>query len=87
MAFALSFGLMLAASQADAATVTINPRSNAVEAGQILAAPDGSVFTITVYDAGLASGQKTITHTYQTGDTLRQTANKLVGKINADTEL
>jgi hypothetical protein len=41
---------MLAPSQADAATLTINPRANAVEAGQILAAPDGSVFTITVFD-------------------------------------
>lgn len=74
-------------SQADAATLSINPRANAAEAGQILAAPDGSVFSITVYDVALASGQKTITHTYQTGDTLRQTANKLVAKINADTEL
>ena len=86
-AFALSFGLMLAPSQADAATVTINPRANAVEAGQVLAAPDGSVFTITVYDAGLAAGQKSVTHTFQAGDTLRQTANKLVQAINADTEL
>ena len=85
--FALSFGLVLAPSQADAATVTINPRANAVEAGQILAAPDGSVFTITVYDAGLAVGQKSVTHTFQTGDTLRQTANKIVQAINADTEL
>ena len=85
--FALSFGLMLAPSQADAATLTINPRANAVEAGQILAAPDGSVFTITVYDAGLATGQKLVTHTYQTGDTLRQTANKIVQAINADAEL
>jgi nucleoid-associated protein YgaU len=85
--FALSFGLMLAPSQADAATLTINPRANAVEAGQVLAAPDGSVFTITVYDAGLSAGQKTVTHTFQTGDTLRQTANKIVQAINADTEL
>lgn len=86
-AFALSFGLMLAPSQADAATLTINPRANAVEAGQILAAPDGSIFTITIYDAGLAAGQKAVTHTFQTGDTLRQTANKIVQAINADTEL
>gem|GEM_PF-4004103 len=87
MALALSFGLMLAPSQAEAATVTINPRANAVEAGQILAAPDGSVFTITVYDAGLSAGQKDVTHTFQTGDTLRQTANKIVQAINADTDL
>lgn len=86
-AFALSFGLMLAPSQADAATVTIDPRANAVEAGQVLAAPDGSVFTITVYNAGLADGQKSVTHTFQTGNTLRQTANKIVQAINADTEL
>ncbi len=87
MAFALSFGLMLAPSQADAATVTITPRANAVEAGQVLAAPDGSVFTVTVYNAGLAAGQKSVTHTFQTGNTLRQTANKIVQAINADTEL
>lgn len=87
MAFALSFGLMLASSQAEAATVTINPRANAVEAGQILAAPDGSVFTITVYNEGLADGQKSVTHTYVTGNTLRQTANKIVQAINADNEL
>ncbi|HMY51754.1 MAG TPA: hypothetical protein PK671_02340, partial [Candidatus Obscuribacter sp.] len=87
MAFALSFGLMLAPSQADAATLTINPRANAVEAGQVLAAPDGSVFTITIYDAGLPTGQKTVTHTYVTGNTLRQTANKIVQAINADTDL
>lgn len=86
-AFALSFGLMLAPSQADAATLTINPRANAVEAGQVLAAPDGSVFTITIYDAGLPTGQKTVTHTYVTGNTLRQTANKIVQAINADTDL
>ncbi|HIA54185.1 MAG TPA: hypothetical protein EYN91_19200 [Candidatus Melainabacteria bacterium] len=86
-AFALSFSLMLAPSLAHAATVTINPRPNAVEAGQILAAPDGSVFTISVYDAGLAHGQKSVTHTYQTGNTLRQTANKIVQAINADTDL
>ncbi|HIA51728.1 MAG TPA: hypothetical protein EYN91_06510 [Candidatus Melainabacteria bacterium] len=85
--FALSFGLMLAPSQADAATLTINPRVNAVEAGQVLAAPDGSVFTITVFDTGLATGQKPVTHAFQTGDTLRQTANKIVQAINADTEL
>ncbi len=85
--FALSFGLMLAPSQADAATVTINPRANAVEAGQVLAAVDGSVFTVTVYDAGLANGQKSVTHTYITGNTLRQTANKIVQAINADTDL
>ncbi len=87
MAFALSFGLMLAPSQADAATLTINPRGNAVEAGQVLAAPDGSVFTIIVYDAGLITGQKSVTHTYVTGNTLRQTANKIVQAINADIEL
>lgn len=87
MAFALSFGLMLAPSQADAATLTINPRANAVEAGQVLAAPDGSVFTITVYDIGLANGQKSVTHTYVTGNTLRQTANKIVQAINADSDL
>jgi hypothetical protein len=86
-AFALSFGLMLAPSLAEAATLTINPRANAVEAGQILAAPDGSVFTITVYDTGLANGQKSVTHTFQTGDTLRQTANKIVQAISADTAL
>jgi len=86
-ACALSFGLLLAPSQADAATVTINPRANAVEAGQVLAAPDGSVFTITVYDAGLPTGQKSVTHTYVTGNTLRQTANKIVQAINADTDL
>lgn len=86
-ACALSFGLMLAPSQADAATLTINSRANAVEAGQVLAAPDGSVFTITVYDAGLISGQKAVTHTYVTGNTLRQTANKIVQAINADSEL
>jgi len=85
--FALSFGLMLAPSQANAATLTINPRANAVEAGQVLAAPDGSVFTITVYDAGLTEGQKAVTHTYVTGNTLRQTANKIVQAINADTDL
>jgi hypothetical protein len=78
---------MLAPSQAEAATVTINPRPNAVEVGQVLAAPDGSVFTITVYDAGLDGGQKAVTHTYVTGNTLRQTANKIVQAINADTDL
>lgn len=86
-ACALSFGLMLSPSKADAATLTINPRANAVEAGQILAAPTSSVFTITVYDLGLPNKSKTVTHPYQTGDTLRQTANKLVNKINADTDL
>lgn len=87
MAFALSFGLVLAPSQADAATLSINPRANAIEVGQVLAAPDGSVFTITVYDAALATGQKSISHTYVTGNTLRQTANKIVQAINADTDL
>jgi hypothetical protein len=85
--FALSFGLMLAPSQADAATVTINPRTNAVEAGQVLAAPDGSVFTITIYNEGLVDGQKSVTHSHVTGNTLRQTANKIVQAINADTDL
>jgi len=85
--FALSFGLMLAPSQANAATLTINPRANAVEAGQVLAAPDGSVFTITVYDEGLAAGQKSVSHSYVTGNTLRQTANKIVQAVNADADL
>lgn len=87
MAFALSFGLMLAPSQASAATLTINPRANAVEAGQVLAAPDGSVFSVTVYDENLAGGEKSVSHAYQSGNTLRQTANKIVQAINADTDL
>ena len=86
-ACALSFGLMLAPSQADAATLTINPRPNAVEAGQILAAPVGAVFSITVYDAGLQTGQKTVNYTVQTGNTVHQVANKIAQAINADTDL
>ena len=90
MAFALSFGLVLAPVQAQTLpteTLMASVRDNAVETGQVQSAPVGAVFTLTVHDVGLTGGARTVSYTVKTGDSLRAVARRLVNKINANAKL
>ncbi len=69
-------------------TVTMGPSLN----GTVKALIAGSkttadVLTLTVFDAGLSSGQKGVSYTVQSGDNLTSITSGFASAINADTDL